>query len=231
MNQLFFAPDLPDSDFLPETESHHLHRVLRLESGSEIHATDGRGWFYRLKTLHLSAGRMKVEIVARERDARVQPLIHIAVAATKQIDRFEWLVEKCVELGAIRFSPIICARSERRKLRVDRLERIALSAMKQSLRSTLPEIDAPMSFDAFLEQYKDKDLLFAHCEEGKKQSLTELTAPREAVMCIGPEGDFSPEEIEKARAMGASMIELGNHRLRTETAAVHGCSLLAAALR
>jgi 16S rRNA (uracil1498-N3)-methyltransferase len=147
------------------------------------------------------------------------------------MDRFEWLVEKCVELGAIRFSPIICARSERRKLRTDRLQRIALSAMKQSLRSRLPEIDAPMTFDAFLEEYKDKDLLLAHCEKGQKRTLNQIPQNNAPVLCIGPEGDFSPEEIEKARAKGASMIDLGNYRLRTETAAVHGCSLLAAALR
>lgn len=231
MNQLFYAPDLPDSDLLPESESHHLHRVMRMETGSEIHATDGKGSFFRLKTLGLAADRMKVELLSQESDPHIQRPVHIAVAPTKQMDRFEWLVEKCVELGAIRFSPIICARSERRKLRIDRLQRIALSAMKQSLRSRLPEIDAPMTFDAFLEEYKDKDLLLAHCEQGQKRTLNEVSLNNAPVLCIGPEGDFSPGEIEKARAMGASMIDLGNYRLRTETAAVHGCSLLAAALR
>ncbi|NBR83318.1 MAG: RsmE family RNA methyltransferase [Flavobacteriia bacterium] len=116
-------------------------------------------------------------------------------------------------------------------MRTDRLQRIALSAMKQSLRSRLPEIDAPMTFDAFLEQYKNRDLLLAHCEKGQKLTLNEVPQNNAPVLCIGPEGDFSQEEIEKAQAKGASMIDLGNYRLRTETAAVHGCSLLAAALR
>lgn len=227
MSQLFYAPDLPHQSLLPEEESHHLHKVMRLEAGTEIQATDGKGMFYTLQLMGMRGRQMQIQVLHNQADVHPPTGIHLAVAPTKQMERFEWMVEKCVEMGAERITPLICRRSERRKLRVDRLERIALSAMKQSLHSRLPHIDEAIDFNRFLQLPNLPQLRWmAHCEEGLKAPFHPENR-RPQLLLIGPEGDFHPEEIQSAKESGFQMVSLGNYRLRTETAALYGCALLA----
>jgi 16S rRNA (uracil1498-N3)-methyltransferase len=231
VSQLFYAADLPQNTLLPEEESHHLHKVLRLEAGKEILATDGKGMFYTLQLMGMQGRQMRTQVLHAVADAHPPSGIHLAVAPTKQMDRFEWMVEKCVEMGAERITPLICMRSERRKIRIDRLERIALSAMKQSLHSRLPVIDEAVDFSRFIQLPQlPKARWMAHCEEDQK-AMFSPQGSQSSVLLIGPEGDFHAEEIQSAKDKGFQMVSLGNYRLRTETAALYGCALMSSGKR
>lgn len=229
---LFYAPDFsPENPGLPADEAHHALKVLRLGVGAAIDVTDGKGNVYAAKIVSLENAKPRLQVTAAQpgfgpRSHR----IHIAVAPTKNTDRTEWLVEKCVELGVDEISFIACERSERRHFKTDRLEKIAVAAMKQSLKAHLPAIHGMVSFAKFVRPFADatgKQLFIAHLDAGEKQYLSKTANPGgDCCVLIGPEGDFSPQEITLALAGGFRAVSLGHSRLRTETAAMAACHTL-----
>jgi 16S rRNA (uracil1498-N3)-methyltransferase len=223
---LFHHPDLQgDLIELSQEEGHHAAHVLRLAAGARIGLLDGRGTHAVAELLEVGKKRVLAQVVERnehppERTAR----IHLAVAPTKQMDRYEWFVEKAVEVGVDRITPLITEHSERSKLRLDRLERVAISAMKQSQRTWLPVIDAPIKLAHFLSTELPAQRYFGWCE-GEHTSLMQAYDPaQDGLIIIGPEGDLSPNEAELLRTKGFAAIALGKARLRTETAALTACT-------
>jgi 16S rRNA (uracil1498-N3)-methyltransferase len=210
-----------DSVDLPEEEAHHAVHVLRLGPGARIGLLDGRGGRAEAEITAAGKGRCTAVIRARtqaqaERSAR----IHLAIAPTKQSERLEWLVEKATEVGVDRITPLLTTRTERERLRTDRLQRVALAAMKQSQRAWLPRIDAPTALAALITDPLPAQRFFGWCAE-QTASLMEAYSPAEdAVVLIGPEGDFDEAEARLLRERGFRAVSLGNARLRTETAAI-----------
>lgn len=228
---LFHVDDLgPDTVELPAEEAHHATHVLRLRTGDRIGLLDGRGTRALAELAEMSKRTVQARILQREqvppeRAAR----IHLAVASTKQQDRIEWLVEKAVEVGVDRITPLITQRTERSHLRTDRLLRVAIAAMKQSRRSWLPQLDEATTIPEFLKQELPAQRYFGWCE-GKHASLMQVYSPdSDVVVSIGPEGDFSPPEAEHLRTEGFKAVSIGNARLRTETAALAACTWMSLA--
>ena len=219
---LFFVPqvEIPLTE-LPEEEAHHGVRVLRLRDGQEVWVTDGKGNIYAGKFRAFSNRSARVEVDASpvktvERKARVT----MAVAPLKSNDRFEWFLEKATELGVTRIVPLVCEHGERVKFNSDRWRRILLAAVKQSLNPLMPELDEPVKFSDFLQCNRLKTYI-AHCAPGEKPLLKQaVRGGNDICICIGPEGDFSTEEIKKAAAAGYVPVSLGELRLRTETVAL-----------
>ena len=227
----FHCPEL-DTDVveLPEEEAHHAGSVLRLKVGDRIALLNGRG--LRVEAMLIEVGRSRVvsQVISRvsmplERTHR----IHLAVAPTKQMDRFEWFVEKAVEIGVDRITPLVTSRTERARLRIDRLDRVAISAMKQSQRTWLPVIDELTELKDLLTEELPAQRFFGWCE-GEHAPLMERYSPRADVLVfIGPEGDFTPAEAELLRKHHVQAIALGSARLRTETAALAACTWMSLA--
>lgn len=225
MPHTFYAPDLSGLSYtLPEDESKHAVRVLRLQPGDAVELIDGRGGVFGAEVADDNPKRCQLRITREQQVARRAYAVHVAVAPTKNLDRMEWLVEKATEIGIDRLSFLRCARSERRELKLDRLERIAVSALKQSGQAWLPQLDELMDFGAFLATLDPATTFIAHLAEGERISLAQMAAlgPGCCVL-IGPEGDFTPEEINQALARGIRPVTLGQTRLRTETAALAAC--------
>jgi 16S rRNA (uracil1498-N3)-methyltransferase len=219
-----FAPDLrPDQPTytLSEDESKHAVRVLRLGPGAPVLLVDGRGTLATAAVEDANPKRCALRLTSQELVPPRATYIHVAVAPTKNLDRMEWLVEKAVEVGIERLSFLRCARSERRDLKLERLEKIAVSALKQSGQAWLPQLDELTDFDKFLASIDAATTFIAHLEAGERTALAQVigAAPRCCVL-IGPEGDFSPGEIELALGRGVRPVTLGASRLRTETAAL-----------
>lgn len=219
---VFYTPDIATLHELPQEEAAHAVRVLRLQTGDEVTLTDGRGNFYRAAIGAATPKRCLVNILEVQPQA---PLwsghLHIAMAPTKNMDRNEWFVEKATEIGVDEFSFLNCRYSERRVLKTDRIEKIVVSAVKQSLKARMPQINEMTDFDRFIRQPFDGQKFIAHCHPGDKPALKEVIRPgQDALVLIGPEGDFSEEEVAKAQAAGFTAISLGRARLRTETAAL-----------
>lgn len=222
--KLFYAPDITTPLYtLPEEESGHCVRVLRLREGDRLHITDGRGTLYCAEVEDAHPKRCTIRIVEEHHEWEKRPYrLTVAVAPTKNIDRIEWFVEKATESGIDRIVPILCDHSERKVIKEERLEKIAVSAMKQSLKAYLPHIDPLTPIRKLLTEPFDGVKLIAHCEEDVERIfMGELVHKGEDVLIlIGPEGDFSKEEIEEARKAGFREVTLGESRLRTETAAL-----------
>ena len=222
--QLFYAPDITTPLYtLPEEESGHCVRVLRLKEGDSLHITDGRGTLYRAVVEESHPKHCTIRIVEEHPEWEKRPYrLTIAVAPTKNIDRIEWFVEKATECGIDRIVPILCDHSERKVVKQERLEKIAASAMKQSLKAYLPQIDPLTPIKEILAEPFEGVKLIAHCEEDMERIfLGDVVSKGDDVLVlIGPEGDFSVAEIEAARKAGFREITLGNARLRTETAAL-----------
>ena len=222
----FYAPQLPDVLTLPESDSAHCVRVLRMHSGDVIEAVDGRGTLYRCALCDAHPKRATIEIIERIALPKVwNGSITIAIAPTKHNDRMEWLVEKLVEIGVDRIVPLRCRYSERKDINIERLEKIAVSAMKQSLKAVMPQIEPMMPFSDFIDSTTFGQRFIAYCDPTIPRCLfaKEYRPSEDTVILIGPEGDFSPEEIRKALDGGWKAISLGNNRLRTETAALVAC--------
>ncbi|MCW5898669.1 MAG: 16S rRNA (uracil(1498)-N(3))-methyltransferase [Flavobacteriales bacterium] len=222
---LFHCPHLHEPEVrLPDEEAHHAVHVLRLKPGDRIGLLDGRGTRATAELIVADKHGARATILDRvlegpERKAR----IHLAVAPTKQQDRIEWLVEKAVETGVDRITPLLTRRTERDRLRTDRLLRVAIAAMKQSRRAWLPTIDAPLALDVLLREELPAQRYFGRCE-GDRATLMERYDPAaDALVLIGPEGDFTTEEAELMEQTGFTAISIGSARLRTETAALAAC--------
>jgi 16S rRNA (uracil1498-N3)-methyltransferase len=222
--QLFYAPEITTPLYtLPEEESGHCVRVLRLREGDELHITDGRGTLYRAEVEEAHPKHCTIRIVEEHHEWEKRPYrLTVAVAPTKNIDRIEWFVEKATESGIDRIVPILCDHSERKVIKEERLEKIAVSAMKQSLKAYKPQIAPLTTIRALLAEPFEGVKLIAHCEEDMERVFMGdvVTKGEDVMILIGPEGDFSKEEIEAARKAGFREVTLGQSRLRTETAAL-----------
>jgi 16S rRNA (uracil1498-N3)-methyltransferase len=225
---VFYTPDLKNDTFytLNEEESRHCNKVLRLSSGDQVFLVDGRGGLYEA-TIHSETKRnvtLEVTKSTREYQKRNHHL-HIAVAPTKNIDRLEWFLEKATEIGIDQITPIICAHSERKVIKEDRLQKVITSAVKQSLQAYHPILNPAITFEQLLGRDINAKKLIAHCiEDEQRQYIKDLIKPQDNyLILIGPEGDFSPQEIATALKNDYLPVTLGNTRLRTETAALAAC--------
>ena len=227
--QLFYCKDITPGGFctLDAEESRHAVRVLRLREGDELNVTDGKGNLYICRIITADDRACAVEAAAQEFSIfNSQFSIHLAVAPTKNPSRMEWLVEKAVEIGVSEITLLNCDHSERSFLKTDRLEKIAISAMKQSLHTLLPEIHPAISMREWLSIFHfplSTQQFIAHCEADKPRTplATAMKPGEDVVVLIGPEGDFSEEEIALALDCGFQPVSLGSSRLRTETAALY----------
>lgn len=223
--QIFYTPDIAVNPELPEEEAGHCIRVLRLTEGDEVLLTDGKGFFYKAAISRAHAKHCEVSILESwQQPALWNFRLHIAVAPTKNMDRMEWFAEKATEIGLDAITCLNCRFSERKEIKMARLEKILVSAMKQSQKATVPQLEGMTDFRSFISRPFEGRKFIAHCEDGAKTLLKQTYCPGEnALILIGPEGDFSPEEIELALANGFEPISLGESRLRTETAALAAC--------
>ncbi|MEP2935385.1 MAG: 16S rRNA (uracil(1498)-N(3))-methyltransferase [Gilvibacter sp.] len=228
--QLFYHPDLDASNkhiAFNKDESRHIQKVLRKQEGDVIHSTNGKGEIFALSLTLVSPKLCEAEILEVSKKQPLPYRLHLAVAPTKNNDRFEWFLEKATEIGVTQITPLLCSRSERKHIKLERFEKIIVSAMKQSLKAHLPVLNPLTSFDEFIKQNAPIDGLhcIAHCEDTPKESLKNVLTNQEAVtIIIGPEGDVAPDEIELALKHNFTAVSLGEQRLRTETAAVVACN-------
>lgn len=224
----FYCRDIKSNPVLAENDSQHCVKVLRMREGQTLQVVDGMGHRYTCRLADAHHKHAMVEIIDCE-DAPLPWLqdITIAVAPTKMLDRMEWLVEKMVEIGVNRIVPLRCTHSERKELKTERLEKIAISAMKQSLKAWLPEIWPMTDCCKAIAQIRADQKYIAYCSDAYQRiQLAQAYIPRKDIaVLIGPEGDFTKEEVEKAILAGYKPVTLGNNRLRTETAALYSCSL------
>jgi len=223
---LFYSPNVTQElNVLGEQESWHCTRVLRLTDGGIIHVTDGLGNLYECLIIHADPKQCIVKVVSTMKEYLKQNyFLHIGIAPTKSMDRFEWFLEKAVEIGIDEITPVFCAHSERIKMKTDRLQKILISAMKQSLKAYLPKLNEPSDLKSLLLKDLKGQKFIAYCESGEEDELQRVYRRGEdAVILIGPEGDFSSEEVSIAEKKEFIPISLGKSRLRTETAGIVVC--------
>ncbi|OFX82342.1 MAG: 16S rRNA (uracil(1498)-N(3))-methyltransferase [Bacteroidetes bacterium GWF2_33_16] len=223
---LFYTPDLSGLNYtLDETESKHCTRVLRLTNKDIVHLIDGKGGFHKAEIIDPNPKRCTVQIIESIKDVgKRNHYLHIAIAPTKNMDRFEWFIEKATEIGIDEITPLLCEHSERKVIKTDRLEKIIIAAMKQSKKAYKPQINGMTEIRQFLSQNFNGDKFIAHCEDYQKNQLkTIYNKGNNALILIGPEGDFSPEEIQLSKDNAFIEISLGDSRLRTETAGIVAC--------
>ena len=226
--QVFYAPDISGEQYtLDRDESKHIIRVLRMKKGTLINLIDGRGSLYEgiISDPDPSGCVINIASVTKEFEKRNYRL-HIAISPLKNPERFEWFVEKAVEIGIDEITPIICINTEKPGIKSDRINNLIISAMKQSLKARKPVLNDPLSFREFISKTYQGRLMIAHCGEfdtGRKRISDVYTKGEDAVIMIGPEGDFSKEETGEASKRHFVPIHLGASRLRTETAGVSAC--------
>ncbi len=220
MNQLFYTQKIENGfAVFEEEEGRHLLNVLRKKTGDLLQLTDGKGFFYEAELADAGKRQVLARILSKTAVSPRLGRLHIAIAPTKQIERLEWFLEKATEIGVDEITPLICQRSERDVVRLDRLEKILVSAMKQSLRAWLPKLNPPTRFKDFAQKTGEAQKRLAWCSDEPLPHLKDtLHAQQDAVIAIGPEGDFTPEEVKIAIANGFQGVSLGQARLRTETA-------------
>lgn len=222
---LFYVPDIDVTWELPEDEAAHCLRVLRLGVGSNVDITDGKGNFYKAEISEIAGKRCRV--VAKETIPMPKGWLgrlHIAIAPTKNIDRIEWMIEKAVEIGVDEVTFLNCRFSERKTVKDERMERIAVSAMKQSLKPYAATLHGMVDFARFVNTARGGAKFIAHCYDGDKSAFKNaLVRGEDVTVLVGPEGDFSPEEVQMAVEAGYRPVSLGNSRLRTETAGLVVC--------
>jgi 16S rRNA (uracil1498-N3)-methyltransferase len=224
--QLFYNSEITSKTSeitFDKIESKHIVRVLRKKEGDILHITNGKGFLFFVEIIIANDKRCLTNVVRfEEKQKPWNYYLHIAIAPTKNNDRLEWFLEKATEIGIDEITPIICSNSERRILKMERLEKIVQSAMKQSLKFTLPKLNEPIKLNDFINQDFEGKVCIAHCEEQKEKNLLKsvVNSSEKITILIGPEGDFSTQEIEKALEKSYIPISLGKSRLRTETAAL-----------
>ena len=222
--RFFYAPDAATSTELPQEEAMHALRVLRLKSGDEMMLMDGKGSFYRAEVKLAHTHHCFYEIKeSLPQQPQWKGRVHLAIAPTKLMDRIEWMTEKAVEIGIDELSFLNCQFSERRVVKVPRIDKIVVSAVKQSRKAWKPAVNEIVSFADFIAQPREGRKYIAHCydEIPRTYLYEELQKPSDsddALVLIGPEGDFSIDEVRKAVANGYQSVHLGESRLRTETA-------------
>lgn len=228
VDRIFFTSNKIDDYFsLNEEESKHCIKVLRLKCGDEIVINDGKGAFYFTEIISDNAKKCTVQIKSKQEVEKTTSVnIHIAIAPTKNIDRFEWFLEKTTEIGIDEITPILCERSERKDIKIERVEKIVISAMKQSLKAHLPKLNSLTSFSTLVKTPFDGEKYIAHCNNATENLVEIYKKGTNTLILIGPEGDFSEKEIKLAKENNFKEISLGKSRLRTETAGVVACDMI-----
>jgi 16S rRNA (uracil1498-N3)-methyltransferase len=226
--QLFFTTDIRGQlAYFDDTESRHLTQVLRRKAGDTVQFTDGKGSLFSGEIIEVGKRTCVVTIQETTADFEARPFrLHIAIAATKNMDRYEWFLEKATEIGIDEITPLICKRSERTVVKTERLKGVLASAMKQSLKAYLPKINEAVDFQKFMKnKFVEYDQKFiAYCNDAERHSLSKMyQKPKNCVLLIGPEGDFTEAEVALAFKQNFVGVSLGNSRLRTETAGVVAC--------
>jgi 16S rRNA (uracil1498-N3)-methyltransferase len=223
---LFYTPDIVEGLYtLNEEESRHCRMVLRLREGDMVHLTDGKGTLFEACIIDARSKQVTVNVTGRQENfGRRGYHLHLAVAPTKNIDRFEWFLEKATEIGIDEITPLVCEHSERRQLRKERLEKVITAAVKQSLKTYHPVLNELTDFKRFITSKHEGQLFIAHLDETDPVPLQKVYQKgSDVIILIGPEGDFSELELVSAHSAFYRRISLGNSRLRTETAAVVAC--------
>ena len=229
MNRFFSHNIQGNTGILDETESFHCIKVLRLKTGDEVSLVDGKGGFF--KGIIAIANQKACEINIYKSQfgfGKRNFQIHIGIAPTKSIERLEWFLEKATEIGVDEITPIICQRSERKILREDRLKKVITSAIKQSIKAYIPVLHPLTPFEKFIDIQNPGNKLIAHCMDGTRHDLIKFRpVSNDFTILIGPEGDFSEKEVQLAISKGYNPVSLGESRLRTETAGVAVCQIIA----
>lgn len=223
---IFYTPDIESEKYtLSEEESKHCTRVLRLDVGSKLNLVDGKGGFYEAVVEDPHPKRTVLKILSQQRNyGKRNFYLHIAVAPTKNIERIEWFLEKATEIGIDEITPLICDRSERRDIKAERLNKVIVSAAKQSIKAYFPKLNEPVRFTDFVSGNTSTQKFIAHCIPSQKKSIKEeIRLKSDYLILIGPEGDFSTTEVDLARENKFIPVSLGDSRLRTETAALEAC--------
>ena len=227
--QLFYVPNIAGAEvILDETESKHAIRVLRLQTGDFVQIVDGAGGLFKAEIADANPKKCRLAIVESNLNFGQRDFhLHIAIAPTKNNERFEWFLEKATEIGINEITPLITERSERKTVNPERLDKIIVSAMKQSLKAYLPRLNNPQSFKELVRQPFDGKKLIAYIEEKQTVHLKNVVGKNDNVhVLIGPEGDFSPAEVQLALQNGFQPVSLGESRLRTETAGIVACHIV-----
>lgn len=232
---LFYTPNINTEKYLSAEESAHCVRVLRLGPGDEIMLTDGKGITYEARITNPNPHRCEFEITHCERlHKNWNYNLHIAIAPTKNTERLEWMVEKCTEIGIDEITPLLCRFSERKTINTERLQRVIVSAAKQSLKAYMPKLNPLTDYNTLVSQATERQKYIAHCYKDQKTQLIEAlrksdsqSEEKSILILIGPEGDFSEQEVKDALNRGFIAVALGNERLRTETAGVAACHTVA----
>jgi len=228
MKNLFYQPGIQyGSHFLDPEESRHAAKVLRKKGGDIIHITDGKGVLYTCKITDSKPDKCAFVIESSEQEKPKNFSIHVAIAPTKNPDRTEWFVEKAIEIGVDEITFLECDNSERSTIKTERIEKLAVSAMKQSLKTTLPKIHSIRQLDKFISDSNSSKKFIAYVDQTNPDELLKVAQPKENyLVLIGPEGDFSPAELDLAIKNGFKKVALGPSRLRTETAGIVACHTL-----
>ncbi len=224
--ELFYGIPSDNLIILGEDESNHLIHVKRARSGDEVFVTDGLGHFFETTIQSIEKKQCTLQITSTETKIRQPYSLHIAIAPTKNIDRVEWFLEKATEIGIEEITFLICRHSERREIKTDRLMRVLISSMKQSLKPYLPKLNPITDYKTFIENHNSGTRLIFHMSAGDNNSLNTLYKANDNLLAlIGPEGDFHADELELAGKNGFQQASLGSSRLRTETAALSICTI------
>jgi 16S rRNA (uracil1498-N3)-methyltransferase len=227
----FYAADLSEHNehlFLDETNSRHAVQVLRMQGGETLQLTNGKGWLATAELTNAHKTKAEIHITGKDFFPPQRPLITLAVSLLKNVARLEWLLEKATEIGVFEIIPLLCQRTEKQAFRHDRMSNIVVSAMLQSQQTWLPHLHQPTPFEEVIAQAIQPQKLLAHCmSSAEKSPISAYEASGEnKLLLIGPEGDFTPEEVKLAVEQNCLQVSLGNTRLRTETAAMVGVALL-----
>ena len=213
---------------LEEDTSRHVAQVLRMKAGEQLQLTDGAGHLLTTEIVSEHKKSIQVKVLSATQQPAPQHRITIAISLIKNAGRFEWFLEKATEIGVTGIIPMICERTEKQHFRLDRMKNILMSAMLQSQQVWLPRMETPQKFREVIAQHPAQKKYIAHCLEGEKMNLPERAdQPTDALILIGPEGDFTSEEISWALEHQYDPVSLGNNRLRTETAGIAAAVLLA----
>jgi 16S rRNA (uracil1498-N3)-methyltransferase len=228
--QLYYSPyaEISQTVSLDENESHHITKVMRMQIGDHIQVCNGRGSLYEAVISGISKHNVQISIEATINSLQdPESRLHIAISPTKNISRFEWFLEKATEIGIAEITPIISENSERNVIKPERLEKIIISAMKQSKHLFKPILHPICQFSDFLTKNQSKVRCIAYCEDLPDNQLFKIAKPNQSTtVLIGPEGDFSQDELQMAKVSGYQPVALGNNRLRTETAGIVACQII-----
>lgn len=227
---IFYVEDLAHEQvMLNKEESNHAVHILRLRTGEAITLVDGKGTMAKAVITANNLKACEVQIIELHQNYEPRSYhLHIAISPTKNMDRFEWFIEKATEIGVDEITPLVCQHSERKEIKTERLQKLIVSAGKQSIKAMFPTLNPIISFDDFVKNNFDAIKMIAHCRESEKQLLKKIIHPKQKILIlIGPEGDFDESEVKSANDNGFASISLGTSRLRTETAGVVACQNIA----